>query len=346
MTIKHKYAIVLFTKKWLFTQMQPKIVKTQSKLYSQFLDFYIFCLQEVINMNFSDKLKKHRKELGLSQEELSYELNVSRQAVSKWENDQGYPETEKLLLLSNLFSVSLDYLLKEEPNSSYEENEKGYYANKETVYSFLEAKKRHSKKIALGVVTIIFSTVFPLFFSDGVGTTLFLCGVALGVGILVLSGFAPKQYAELDEQPLVFDPAFLREFKLIAQQRRKRYGLQIVFGIVLIIISVAAVSAIEDVFFIKEDNFTALVPIAVSIAVYIFIISNSALEAEKIIAMNEEYLKEKNDPNDWIFGCGMTLAAMVFVALGLSKNLWHIAWVIFPVTAVICTIIAKIRNPK
>jgi len=297
-------------------------------------------------MNFSDKLKKHRKELGLSQEELSYELNVSRQAVSKWENDQGYPETEKLLLLSNLFSVSLDYLLKEEPNFSYEENEKGYYANKETVYFFLESKKRHSKKIALGVSTIIISTVFPLFFGDSIGTTLLLCGVALGVGILVLSAFAPKQYTELDEQPLVFDPAFLREFKLTAQQRRKRYGLQIVFGIVLIIISVAILSALEDIFFIQGDNISALIPMAASISVYIFIVSSSALDAEKIIAMNEDYLKEKNDPNNWIFSCGMTLAAMVFVASGLSEGLWHIAWIIFPITAVICTVIVKIRNPK
>ena len=297
-------------------------------------------------MNFSDKLKKHRKELGLSQEELSYELNVSRQAVSKWENGQGYPEIEKLLLLSNLFNVSLDYLLKEESNSSYEENEKGYYANKETVYSFLESKKRHSKKIALGVSIIIISTVFPLFFGDSIGTTLLLCSVALGVGILVLSGFTPKQYTELDEQPLVFDPAFLREFKLIAQQKRKRYGLQIVFGIVLIIISVATVVALEDIFFIKGDNIDALIPISVSISVYIFIISNSALETEKIIAMNEDYLKEKNNPSNWIFGCGMTFAAMLFVALGLSKGLWHIAWIVFPFTAVICTVIVKIRTTK
>ena len=58
-------------------------------------------------MSFADNLKQIRKEKGLSQEELAELLEVSRQAVSKWEQGAGYPETEKLLLLSNRLNVSL-----------------------------------------------------------------------------------------------------------------------------------------------------------------------------------------------------------------------------------------------
>ena len=47
-------------------------------------------------MKFNEKLQKLRKEKGMSQEALADELGVSRQAVSKWENGQVYPETEKL----------------------------------------------------------------------------------------------------------------------------------------------------------------------------------------------------------------------------------------------------------
>ena len=50
-------------------------------------------------MKFGEKLQKLRKEKGMSQEELAARLHVSRQAVSKWENDQGYPETEKMLMI-------------------------------------------------------------------------------------------------------------------------------------------------------------------------------------------------------------------------------------------------------
>lgn len=66
-------------------------------------------------MTFGEKLQKLRKENGMSQEELANQLHVSRQAVSKWENDQGYPEMEKMLLSGNLFQVSMDYLLKDDP---------------------------------------------------------------------------------------------------------------------------------------------------------------------------------------------------------------------------------------
>ena len=62
-------------------------------------------------MNLGEKLYKLRKETGLSQEALAEQMKTSRQAISKWENNQGYPETEKLLQLSNIFGVSVDYLL-------------------------------------------------------------------------------------------------------------------------------------------------------------------------------------------------------------------------------------------
>ncbi len=65
-------------------------------------------------MGFAENLKKLRKEKYLSQEELAEVLDVSRQAVSKWEQGIGYPEAEKLLLISNKFNVSLDSLMSTE----------------------------------------------------------------------------------------------------------------------------------------------------------------------------------------------------------------------------------------
>ena len=65
-------------------------------------------------MSFSENLKQIRKEHHLSQEELAELLDVSRQAVSKWEQGQGYPEVEKLLLLSSELNVSLDVLMSDE----------------------------------------------------------------------------------------------------------------------------------------------------------------------------------------------------------------------------------------
>ena len=65
-------------------------------------------------MTFGEKLYKLRKAQDFSQEALAEKLHTSRQAVSKWENDNGYPETEKIILISKLFQISLDDLLIEE----------------------------------------------------------------------------------------------------------------------------------------------------------------------------------------------------------------------------------------
>lgn len=67
-------------------------------------------------MSFSENLKQIRREHHLSQEELAELLDVSRQAVSKWEQGQGYPEVEKLLLLSSALHISLDALMSVEMN--------------------------------------------------------------------------------------------------------------------------------------------------------------------------------------------------------------------------------------
>ena len=65
-------------------------------------------------MSFSDNLKTIRKEKNLSQEELAELLGVSRQAVSKWELGDGYPEAEKLLIIAGKLNVSLDALMDTE----------------------------------------------------------------------------------------------------------------------------------------------------------------------------------------------------------------------------------------
>ena len=65
-------------------------------------------------MTLGQRIQKGRKEAGLSQEELAEQLGVSRQAVSRWENDNGYPEMEKIIRLSQIYQVSLDYLVGNE----------------------------------------------------------------------------------------------------------------------------------------------------------------------------------------------------------------------------------------
>lgn len=63
-------------------------------------------------MNLSKQIKQYREQLGLSQEALAEKIYVSRQTISNWENERSYPDVHNLLLLSVLFDVSLDELVK------------------------------------------------------------------------------------------------------------------------------------------------------------------------------------------------------------------------------------------
>lgn len=68
-------------------------------------------------MNLPEKIIKLRKANGLSQEDLAEQLNVSRQAISRWENDSALPDAQNILQISKLFGVTTDYLLNDDYES-------------------------------------------------------------------------------------------------------------------------------------------------------------------------------------------------------------------------------------
>jgi transcriptional regulator with XRE-family HTH domain len=63
-------------------------------------------------MTIADRIQTLRKSKGMSQEELADAAGVSRQAVSKWESEQSIPDLDKVVILSEIFEVTTDYLLK------------------------------------------------------------------------------------------------------------------------------------------------------------------------------------------------------------------------------------------
>lgn len=63
-------------------------------------------------MNIADRIQNLRKTKGVSQEELADKIGVSRQAVSKWESEQSVPDIDKIIIMSEFFDVTTDYILK------------------------------------------------------------------------------------------------------------------------------------------------------------------------------------------------------------------------------------------
>ena len=77
-------------------------------------------------MKFCDRLQKVRRENNVTQEQLADKLNVSRQAVSKWESGVAYPDTEKMIQISKLFNVSLDELINDSSDTTKKTSKKKF----------------------------------------------------------------------------------------------------------------------------------------------------------------------------------------------------------------------------
>lgn len=73
-----------------------------------------------MNIETANRLLQYRKKMNLSQEELASRIGVSRQAVSKWERAEASPDTDNLILLADIYGVSLDELLKGEKETESE----------------------------------------------------------------------------------------------------------------------------------------------------------------------------------------------------------------------------------
>lgn len=72
-------------------------------------------------MELGTQIRKYRNERTLSQEALAEQVFVSRQTVSNWENDKSYPDVNSLVLLSEVFEISLDQLIKVEEKAERNE---------------------------------------------------------------------------------------------------------------------------------------------------------------------------------------------------------------------------------
>ena len=123
-------------------------------------------------MTLGQKLKEIRKRFGLSQESLAEIMNVSRQAITKWESDGGIPDITNLQELSKVFGVSIDYFVnqnlelpiltmrkeiyKEDYSSklkSYDEVIGQYFSESWKVYSLTKSEKENKLEVALDILT-------------------------------------------------------------------------------------------------------------------------------------------------------------------------------------------------
>lgn len=135
-------------------------------------------------MKFSEKLKKIRKKNNLTQEDLARQLYVTRTAISKWENDKGYPSIDSLKLISAKFNISIDSLMSEEDI----ENQKLIEERKATKYYYT-------------AIIFFFLAIFFTLLAYFLKIKYFAIGSALGIILYVFfSYFSLSKYKRVERQ--------------------------------------------------------------------------------------------------------------------------------------------------
>lgn len=243
-------------------------------------------------MTFGEKLFKLRKEKGLSQEALAEQLNTTRQAISKWENGQGYPETEKLLLLGNIFEVSIDYLLKDTVVLN-KESEDGYYVSREMAEGFLLSSRKLAKHIGLGFFFIALAFIPYFLFKDDptMYTILVIVIATIGVGMFVSGAILEEdRYKFLKQERLIFDEKFLKELIARYESLKKRYAVIMIIGVCSLV--AGGIPFLLEKKVLESGTLTIYHPYGVAliaIGLYIIVRTSAILEAYKLLAHNEHY---------------------------------------------------------
>lgn len=241
-------------------------------------------------MDLGEKILKLRKEKGLSQEALAEQIGTTRQAVSKWENNQGFPETEKLLQLSNIFEVSTDFLLKDE-KSVKGADERGYYVSKEMAKGYIASEKRVNKYVGFaflfwalaGIPYVMFSTNTVWRF---LGMAIF---VVLGVGAIVLGMFAEQDgYKVLRQEPLLFDYEYLKELSKEYHSAKKKYVAIAIPCTILFVIGILAL-AFTIRGYIPWSEYHSFVFLGFAVGLLGFVYSVGTMEAYELLVKNEQY---------------------------------------------------------
>ena len=131
-------------------------------------------------MKFGDKLIELRKKKGYSQEELAEKLGVSRQSVSKWESNNTYPETDKIIQIANLFECSMDDLI----NDKITDVESSMRKNKNNIYNVWDS--------LLEFITNTVNMFSKMKFSDGLKCVIEMIILCFLLSILgrIICGFA------------------------------------------------------------------------------------------------------------------------------------------------------------
>lgn len=298
-------------------------------------------------MNLGENLITLRKIKNISQEELAEMLEVSRQAVSKWESGGCYPEIEKLLKICEIFNCSIDTIMKGkiEERNNIDLNEYDKFIIK------------FGKNVSLGVFLILFGVTLLLILLGrtpdiknvgekdiAISVSILLIFVLFACPLFIVNGLKMDSFKK--KYPLI-ENSYTKEE---VAKFDKKFGIVIASCISFILLGVIGLLLMYGLKTYKNDLmpvglFMIYITIAVPFLTY-YGIQKDKYDVDKYNKLNSPKTKKEMDLIGKISAVIMILTTIIYFILGFVFNLWKYNWILYPISGMICGIFAIILNKE
>ena len=316
-------------------------------------------------MSFGENLSYLRKKSKITQEELADKMFVTRQTVSRWETDSALPDVETLIKLCDILGCNMDVLVRGDAKENLNDNDN----ISEVSYCDLNEYDKHMNKfslsIAIGVGLILLGVslmllLFP-FTNEIWGVTTLLVFIAGAVTDFIISGFNHTNFMKNNPKA----PNYPNDKK---QKYVKKFAILIALATLLIFIGVIALILINENIELFSKNLAvekveilavSLFMFLITISVFIYVYSGLIYSKYEVEKYNYECIKEgyiegseenyQKSPKHMkieenVSSIIMSIATIIFLLVGFIYDLWHPAWIAFPIGAILSGIISFIIN--
>lgn len=288
-------------------------------------------------MNFGDRLAAARKAKNMSQEELAERLCVSRQTIYKWETEITYPDVDKLLDIAKALDVAPSYLLGEQKGDgeSPTANDTGRVVRHFTAFARMIGACTLLVLVSVAVFLVLGSFESTPFLVAG--TCALFAGLALAVTGYVVSGMRHDAFLKEGAHTVHFE-------KHAIQREQRSFITKISVGVAIILVSVGGF--VVTGLFPAAPHVLALgvMLTLIGVASHLFITAGILhdLYTESQAALEPEKRHQKSRVEEAVSSIIMSVATVTFLILGFAFDLWHPAWVAFPIGGVLSGIVGSI----
>ncbi|MBQ5321860.1 MAG: XRE family transcriptional regulator, partial [Oscillospiraceae bacterium] len=282
------------------------------------------------------------------------------QSVSKWEGALSIPDLDKILLMSEIFGVSTDFLLKDElgeemPLPKEEISESAFRkVSMEEANEFIKVKDETAPMVALGVALCILSPITMFFLiamqisgkigitengAGGIGLITLVLIVVPAVALFISSGMKTSRFEYIEEEPIELAYGVAGMVKERQNKLREKHIRDCVIGICLCVLS--AIPLFIGAFFEKADGEVliglCLTLMIVAAGVYILVRTGITWATTEKLLQQDDYTVEKKtfekklDPISSIYCCIVTA---VYLGWSFYTMKWQMTWIIWPVAGV------------